>query len=30
MSLGFAPIAGILIYLAKKDKDLEEEELFRD
>jgi hypothetical protein len=30
ISLGFATIAGILIYLAKKDKDLEEEELFRD
>jgi hypothetical protein len=28
--IGFAAIAGILIYLTKKDKDLEEEELFRD
>jgi hypothetical protein len=26
----FAGIAGLLIYLTKKDKDLEEEELFRD
>jgi threonine/homoserine/homoserine lactone efflux protein len=28
--IGFAAIAGILIYLTKKDKDLEEEKLFRD
>lgn len=28
--IAFAAIAGILIYLTKKDKDLEEEELFRD
>lgn len=28
--IGFAVIAGVLIYLTKKDKDLEEEELFRD
>ena len=28
--IGFAAIAGFLIYLTKKDKDLEEEELFRD
>ncbi|MDQ3852065.1 MAG: hypothetical protein M3299_04450 [Thermoproteota archaeon] len=28
--IGFAAIAGILIYLTKKDKDLEEEELFKD
>jgi inner membrane protein involved in colicin E2 resistance len=28
--IGFAAIAGVLIYLTKKDKDLEEEELFRD
>jgi len=28
--IGFAAIASILIYLTKKDKDLEEEELFRD
>jgi fluoride ion exporter CrcB/FEX len=28
--IGFATIAGILIYLTKKDKDLEEEELFKD
>jgi ABC-type uncharacterized transport system permease subunit len=28
--IGFAAIAGLLIYLTKKDKDLEEEELFRD
>lgn len=26
----FAGIAGLLIYLTKKDRDLEEEELFRD
>jgi hypothetical protein len=26
----FAVIAGVLIYLTKKDRDLEEEELFRD
>ncbi|HKZ61836.1 MAG TPA: hypothetical protein VJZ68_05405 [Nitrososphaera sp.] len=26
----FAGIAGIVIYLTKKDRDLEEEELFRD
>jgi hypothetical protein len=26
----FAGIAGFLIYLARKDRDLEEEELFRD
>jgi maltodextrin utilization protein YvdJ len=26
----FAGIAGFLIYLTKKDRDLEEEELFRD
>jgi membrane protein YdbS with pleckstrin-like domain len=26
----FAVVAGILIYLTKKDRDLEEEELFRD
>jgi len=28
--IAFAGIAGFLIYLTKKDKDLEEEELFRD
>jgi hypothetical protein len=28
--IGFAAIAGVLIYLTKRDKDLEEEELFRD
>jgi hypothetical protein len=28
--IGFAAIAGMLIYLTKKDKDLEEEELFKD
>ncbi len=28
--IGFAAIAGVLIYLTKKDKDLEEEDLFRD
>jgi hypothetical protein len=28
--IGFAVVAGLLIYLTKKDKDLEEEELFRD
>ncbi|MDQ4017811.1 MAG: hypothetical protein M3129_04650 [Thermoproteota archaeon] len=28
--IGFAVIAGVMIYLTKKDKDLEEEELFRD
>jgi inner membrane protein involved in colicin E2 resistance len=28
--IGFAAIAGVLIYLTKKDKDLEEEEIFRD
>jgi uncharacterized protein YqhQ len=28
--IGFAAVAGILIYLTKKDKDLEQEELFRD
>ncbi len=28
--IGFAAIGGVLIYLTKKDKDLEEEELFRD
>jgi inner membrane protein involved in colicin E2 resistance len=28
--IGFAAIVGVLIYLTKKDKDLEEEELFRD
>lgn len=26
----FAAIAGVLIYLTKKDRDIEEEELFRD
>ena len=26
----FAAIAGLLIYLSKKEKDLEEEEMFRD
>ena len=26
----FAAIAGVLIYLSKKEKDLEEEEMFRD
>jgi fluoride ion exporter CrcB/FEX len=28
--VGFAAIAGVLIYLTKKEKDLEEEDLFRD
>lgn len=28
--IGFAAIAGVLIYLTKKDKDLEQEEFFRD
>ncbi len=28
--IGFAVIGGLLIYLTKKDKDLEEEKLFRD
>jgi asparagine N-glycosylation enzyme membrane subunit Stt3 len=28
--IGFAAIAGVLIYLTKKEKELEEEELFRD
>jgi fluoride ion exporter CrcB/FEX len=28
--IGFAAIAAILIYLTKKNRDLEEEELFRD
>ena len=28
--IGFVAIAAVLIYLTKKDKDLEEEELFRD
>ena len=28
--IGFAAIAGLLIYLTKKDKDLEEEDFFRD
>jgi hypothetical protein len=28
--IGFAVIAGVLIYLTKKDKYLEEEALFRD
>lgn len=28
--IAFAGIAGFLIYLTKKDRDLEEEELFRD
>jgi fluoride ion exporter CrcB/FEX len=28
--IGFVVIGGLLIYLTKKDKDLEEEELFRD
>ena len=28
--IGFAAIAGLLIFLTKKDKDVEEEELFRD
>ena len=28
--IGFAAIAGLLFYLTKKDKDLEEEEFFRD
>ena len=28
--IGFAAIAIVLIYLTKKDKDLEEEKLFRD
>ena len=27
---GFAAVAGVLIYLTKKDRDLEEEELFKD
>lgn len=28
--IAFAGIAGFMIYLAKKDRDIEEEELFRD
>ncbi len=28
--IGFAAITGVLIYLTKKDKDLQEEEFFRD
>ena len=28
--IGFAAIAGVLIYLTKKEKNLEEEDLFRD
>jgi fluoride ion exporter CrcB/FEX len=28
--IAFATISGILIYLTKKDRDLKEEELFRD
>lgn len=28
--IAFAGIAGLLIYLTKKDRDVEEEELFRD
>jgi uncharacterized protein YacL len=28
--IGFAAIAGVLIYLTKKEKDLEDEEFFRD
>jgi fluoride ion exporter CrcB/FEX len=28
--IGFAVIGGLLIYLTKKDKNLEEEKLFRD
>ena len=28
--IGFAAISCVLIYLTKKDKDLEEEQLFRD
>jgi hypothetical protein len=28
--IGFAAVAGLLVYLTKKDKDIEEEELFRD
>jgi len=28
--IAFAAISGVLIYLTKKDKDLKEEELFRD
>jgi hypothetical protein len=28
--IAFAGIAGLLIYLTKKERDLEEEELFRD
>ena len=28
--IGFAAIACLLIYLTKKDKDIEEEEFFRD
>jgi membrane protein YdbS with pleckstrin-like domain len=28
--IAFAAIAGVLIYLRKKDNDLKEEELFRD
>jgi hypothetical protein len=28
--IGFAAIAGILIYLTKKERELEEDELFRD
>lgn len=29
-AIGFAAIGSVLIYLTKKGKDLEEEELFRD
>ena len=28
--IGFAAITGVLIYLTKKNRDLEEEELFRE
>jgi drug/metabolite transporter (DMT)-like permease len=28
--IAFAGIAGLLIYLTKKERDIEEEELFRD
>ena len=28
--IGFAAITGVLIYLTKKEKDVEEEEFFRD
>lgn len=28
--IAFAGIAGFMIYLAKKDRDIEEEELFKD